>query len=106
MISASIKYSEGQTMQKNRLIYLVTSLMLLTGCEQSPDQWDAFVYPNANDLTINETIRGFKTFELCQRAAIDRMNAIQKPTGGDYECGFKCKPFGSYGGNICKETRK
>lgn len=84
----------------------IVILFLLTACDQRPDQWDAFVYPDASNLTANETIRGFKTFELCQRAAIDRMNAIQKPSGGDYECGYKCAPLGSYGGNICKETRK
>ena len=43
---------------------------MVTGCDNRPDQWDAFVYPNANDLTVNETIRGFKTFELCQQAAM------------------------------------
>ncbi len=77
----------------------------LSGCDQRPDQWDAFIYPNANDLTINETIRGFKTFELCQQAAIDQLRSLPNPDGGDYECGYKCERHGTYG-NLCAETRK
>ena len=79
---------------------------MVTGCDNRPDQWDAFVYPNANDLTVNETIRGFKTFELCQQAAINRLRQSKKSDVGDYECGYKCEPYGSYGGNLCEETRK
>ena len=82
-------------------------LALLSACDSRPDQWNAFVYPDANDLTVFEEIAGFKTFELCQAAAISRMRAVQKPTGGDYECGYKCAPDPKLAGlNVCKETRK
>ncbi len=79
---------------------------LLVGCDDRPDQWDAFIYPNASDLTINETIRGFKSFELCQAAAINRLRSSNRADKGDYECGYKCEPYGPYGGNLCEETRK
>ena len=81
--------------------------VLLASCDTRPNQWDAFVYPDANDLSGFEEIAGFKTFELCQAAAIDRMRKVQKPTGGDYECGFKCVPDPKLDGlNVCQETRK
>ena len=79
---------------------------LLASCDSRPNQWDAFVYPDASDLTVSEEIAGFKTFELCQSAAIDRMRRVQKPTGGDYECGYRCAPDPKLGVNVCKETRK
>jgi hypothetical protein len=50
---------------------------------------------------------GFKTFELCQQAAIDRLRDMHRADEGDYECGYKCRPDPSLGGiNVCKETKK
>ena len=81
-------------------------LLLLCGCDNRPDQWDAFIY-TGDDLLTNETIRGFKSFELCQQAAIDRLRDERPDGGGDYECGYRCGPSEQYGGiNVCKETRK
>ena len=89
---------------QTRPLPLVAALLILTGCDDRPDQWDAFIYPNENDLTVNETIRGFKTFDLCRRAAIDRLKSL--PGDGDFECGYKCGPVSKYGDmNLCKETR-
>ena len=63
------------------------------------------MYPGPGDgLTEYEAIRDFKTFELCQQAAIDRLRSARLDGGGDYECGYKCAP--SSGTNVCKETRK
>jgi hypothetical protein len=81
------------------------SLLLLGSCDDRPDQWDAYIYPS-DDLIRFEAIRGFKTFELCQRAAIDRLRLVRPDGGGSYECGYKCGPSARYGGmNLCKETR-
>ena len=78
-----------------------------SGCDKRPDQWDAFVYPNRNDLSVHEEIAGFKTFELCQQAAIDRLRTFPDPDNGDYECGYKCGPNPEFGNaKLCKETRK
>lgn len=85
----------------------VVFALVLGGCDSRPDQWDAFVYPNSADLSGYERISGFKSFELCQRAAIDRMRSIQRESGGDYECGYKCEADPTLGGlNVCKKTRK
>lgn len=85
----------------------VIALFALTACDSRPDQWDAFVYPDADDLTVSVTMAGFKTFELCQQAAIDRLRDMHRADEGDYECGYKCRPDPSLGGiNVCKETKK
>ena len=52
-------------------------------------------------------LKGFKTFDLCQQAAIVRLRSLPDPSEGDYECGYKCGPMDEYGGmTICKEARK
>lgn len=85
-------------------MFALGALMSVAACDDRPDQWDAFIY-TGDDLLTNETIRGFKTFELCQQAAIDRLRQARPDGGGDYECGHKCEPMPS-GSNICEETRK
>jgi hypothetical protein len=83
------------------------ALLILSGCDNRPDQWDAFVYPDRNDLTVSEKIAGFKTFELCQSAALQRLRSNPEPDSGDYECGYKCEPRADLDGiSVCKETRK
>lgn len=80
--------------------------LLLTACDNRPDQWDAYVYPD-DDLIEYEEIRGFKTFALCQTAAVDRLRVLRSDGGGSYECGYKCEPYGTYGDmNVCEETRR
>lgn len=96
---------ESIRMPTRSLAVLLT--LVLVGCDSRPNQWDAFVYPDVNDLTVSEKIAGFKTFELCQSAALDRLRAIHREGAGDYECGFKCAPKPGLGGiEVCKETRK
>ena len=89
-----------------KLLLCVAALAPAGACDRRPDQWDAFVYPDRFDLTRHEAILGFKSFESCQVAAIDRMHRIQGEGGGDYECGYKCAPRAPGGLNVCKETRK
>ena len=85
---------------------LVVTLLSLAGCDQlAPTKWDAFVYPNRNDLTSHEMLTGFDTLELCRSAAVTRMHKIEKRSGGDYECGSRCKPAeGMPGMYQCDET--
>lgn len=80
-------------------------LVLVAGCNNRPDQWDAFIYPG-DDLMAVDTVRGFKTFELCQEAAIDRLRDVRPDGGGSYECGHKCEYRADIDINVCKETRK
>ena len=81
-------------------------MLILNGCDHRPDQWDAFVYTD-DDLIHFEAIRGFKSFELCQQAAIDRLRSVRPDGGGDYECGYRCGVDPDMSGlNVCEETRK
>lgn len=78
--------------------------LALAGCDDRPDQWDAFVSHGEGMADRQEVIRGFKSFELCQAAALDRVRDIGEQAF--YECGYKCGPNPKYGGmNVCKETR-
>ncbi len=60
-------------------------LLLLAACDQRPNQWDAFVYQSADDLKRHIEMRGFKTFEQCQQAAINVLRSMPEPDAGDYE---------------------
>lgn len=83
------------------------ALLALAGCDQRPNEWKAFVYPNGADLTTHFEMPGFKTFEKCQQASINAIRGFGHADDADYECGFKCEPRAELGGiNVCKETRK
>ena len=71
-----------------RTFPLVAALLILAACDNRPDQWDAYIYQDVDNMEAVEMIRGFKSFELCQQAAIDRLQS--QPGNGDYECGYKC----------------
>ena len=90
------------------MIMLGAVAFLTGGCEQRPDQWDAHIYNSSDDGSIQEySIKGFKTFELCQAAAQSELLRHGRHESADYECGYRCGPDADYGGlNVCKETRK
>ena len=90
-----------------KLLAAGAAAVALAGCDDRPDQWDAYIYPDRYDLSEHEVLKGFKTFDLCQQAAIVRLRSLPDPSEGDYECGYKCGPMDEYGGmTICKEARK
>jgi hypothetical protein len=81
-------------------------LLALAGCDKRPRQWDAVVYPDADNLQSYIRVDGFKSFELCQQAAINILRSQPDPDAGDYECGYMCGEDPDYPGmNTCKETR-
>ena len=92
----------------NCLAAAIIALALMScGGSKGPDQWDAFVYPDRDSLITFEAYRGFKTFELCQTAAITRLRAMPDPDAGDYECGHRCQPpMYPDGPSLCAETKK
>ncbi|OWR00878.1 hypothetical protein CDQ91_00040 [Sphingopyxis witflariensis] len=89
-----------------RIGWIALAGFSLASCDQRPNQWDAFIYPNGNDLTTSKTIKGFKTFELCQSAAISELRSLPDPDRGDYECGYKCEFDPNIDIHVCKETRR
>lgn len=83
------------------------ALLTLTGCDDRPDQWDAFLYNESDDGSITEyTVKGFKSFELCQQAAQSELLMHGKGPVQDYECGYKCEYRPAMDISICEETRK
>lgn len=70
------------------------------------EEWKGWVYPNREDLTKSTEIGPFDTFEKCQQAAVDAVNALSDPKRADYECGLNCRFEANWKTNICKETRK
>jgi hypothetical protein len=91
---------------KGRLLLVLIVASFLAGCDDRAPEWTGWVYPNRNDLTLSVSLGGFKTFEQCQQASIDRLRGFSDPDAGDYECGFKCRWSPTLGINVCKETRK
>ena len=84
----------------------IAALIVLSGCDDRPNQWDAFIYPDFEGSDEFEKIAGFKSFELCQRAAQSRIRSLPTPEKADYECGYKCRFNPQYGVDVCKTTRK
>lgn len=96
-------------MRDGRVAKRLLPLLALSAvaCDSRPDQWDAFIYSDRTDLTKHMEVKGFKTFNLCQQAAIDQLRSLPDPDAGDYECGYKCELHTDLGGiHMCKETRK
>jgi len=91
-----------------RLCLLAAATVIsLAACDQRPETWQAYVYPDGNDLTQVVEMGSFKTFEQCQEAAINGLRTLGLAEVGDYECGYRCGPSERYGGiNVCKETRQ
>ena len=89
-----------------KALALVPMLALL-GCDQRPDYWTAFVYPNGADLGTHFEMQGFKSFEHCQQSAINAIRGFKQTPISTYECGYKCEAGAGLGGvKLCKETRK
>ena len=88
-----------------QLARLIATAALLTGCDDRPDQWDAYIYPDVENMDSYKVIKGFKTFELCQTASLEQLRS--SPTDGDYKCGYMCGPNDDFGGlEMCKEMRR
>jgi hypothetical protein len=71
------------------------------------ERWDAYVYPNANDLTVFDYQGRYESLDACRSASINRLRVMGKQLQGDYECGLNCQPS-DYSNklNVCEETRK
>jgi len=110
-----------------RLVICAVILASLLGCSRKSSEWTAFVYPdreeipNAEDVQ-NYTIGTYPSFELCQKAAIERVRFLNEQseeiaayaedgegiaTEADYQCGQGCRPRDDVGGFlVCKSTKK
>ncbi|MEZ8463179.1 hypothetical protein AB6D04_02915 [Vibrio splendidus] len=69
------------------------------------EEWMSFVYPNANNLTIDRFGGTFSSLSACRAASLDILEDLNATNYGDYECALNCdisggKPY------ICDETSR
>lgn len=79
-------------------------LLGLAACDDRPRQWDAFIYPDFESSQAFERIDGFRSLELCRKAATDRIHNLKDPEKASYECGYRCGYDASWQTNICAKT--
>ena len=96
---------KGLIMKKllTTIALLCFSVAALSAC--SPDEWEGFIYPNSENLSINQNIGIYESLESCRVASIDRLAQLGASNRGTYECGLNCRPTG-YQISICEETRE
>jgi len=85
---------------------LATICFALAGsaCERGPE-WTGYVYPDRSNLMQSEFVGYFDTLESCRTTARVRLASLGATDKGDYECGYRCKPF-DLGGLICERTER
>lgn len=88
-----------------RFTVLLAFAAVLPGCFFE-EEWMAFVYPNANDLSVHIELGPFRNFAECQAAAIGNLRGKGLAKTGDYECGLDCEYDPDWQASICAETRK
>lgn len=87
--------------------FVLTAITALTGCDDRPNHWEAWISPGGDDEAEAFVIDGFVNFDTCQRAAIQQLERLEATRVGSYECGYKCGPLEEFGGmKVCKETRR
>ena len=95
----------NRMMEKVLAFILLISVVSLSGCFK--EEWDGFVYPDKNDLTIHKEIGVYASLKLCRAAAqemLENLNAIDK---GDYECGLNCESREGWDTvKVCKKTER
>lgn len=78
--------------------------LVVNGCDDRPAQWDAYI-TYQEEPERSEIIEGFKTYELCRAASLQRLEAEKATDEGYFECGYKCAYKPGYPVKVCKETR-
>jgi len=89
----------------------VSSLVLLNECQRHQG-WQGWVYPDRNNLAESLPLGEFASLPQCRAAARNVITRLEKevhdsePVQAAYECGFKCKPSGMGGLNVCERTER
>jgi len=93
------------TMRNLKILLLISSVLLLSSCFK--EEWEGFVYPNKNDLTVHRNIGVYDSLENCRAAALDTLSRISTIEKGDYECGLNCENrIGMGGVKVCEKTER
>ena len=87
-----------------KIICVLIVSSLLTSCGK--EEWEGFVYPNKNDLTVHRNIGIYESLESCRSAAWNMLSEISSIERGDYECGLNCEYRSDMGGiKVCEKTK-
>jgi hypothetical protein len=82
-------------------------LLTLSGCDDTPGEWAAIVYPDAGDRSKYKTTYRFETLSMCRQAAKESIAALPEPAKADYRCGFQCEPDPDAPGRpVCKSSER
>jgi hypothetical protein len=92
-------------MRNLKILWLITLVLLLSSCFE--EEWEGFVYPNKNDLTVHRNIGVYESLESCRAAALNTLTHISTIEKGDYECGLNCENRSDMGGiKVCEKTER
>ena len=92
-------------MKKIFALLSLVVVLVLSGCFK--EEWEGFVYPNKNDLTVHKNIGVYKSLESCRTAAWDMLSRLNATEGGDYECGLNCEYRDGMGSiKVCEKTER
>jgi len=90
---------------KIRMISALAFTALLASCGK--EEWEGFVYPNKNDLTVHRNIGIYESLESCRSAAWDLLSEISSIERGDFECGLNCEYRSDMGDiKVCEKTER
>lgn len=85
-----------------RLLSTLAVLAIFSGCGE---RWEAYVYPDKDDLSEHRFAGEHESLEACRLAAADLISGL--PRGGpraDYECGLNCRE--KSGMKVCEKTER
>ena len=88
-------------------ILAAVALLALAGCDDTPGEWAAIVYPDAGDRSKYNTTYRFETLSMCRQAAKESIASLPEPAKADYRCGFQCEPAPDAPGRpVCKSSQR
>jgi len=73
------------------LIILLILLFVLHDQVYKEDEWHAYVYRNATDLTGARKVGVYDSIEMCRKAAKEHLRVDSSLNKGDYRCGLNCR---------------
>lgn len=98
-------YKTIKAMQKLKIVLVVSSALLLSSCFK--EEWEGFVYPNKNNLTVHKNIGVHESLESCRAAAREMLSKISSIEKGDYECGLNGEYRSGMGSiKVCEKTER
>ena len=88
-----------------KMVLIISSVLILSSCFS--EQWEGFVYPDKNNLTVHQGVGVYESLEACRAASLELLSRISSIEKGDYECGLNCKSENGFSVvKICEKTER